>query len=64
MTRAHACTQFRQYSIHSVMWLPSTNQVNILIFSEMNVKTNQFNLNQRQKTKAYFHIEFDLDVDV
>lgn len=30
----------------------------------MKVKTNQFDLNQTQKTKAYFHVEFKLGVDV
>lgn len=40
------------------------NQLNLFIYSEIKVKTDLFNLDQRQKIKAYFYIEFELEVGV
>lgn len=34
------------------------------IYSEIKVRTDLFNLGQRQNSKAYFYVEFELEVDV
>lgn len=34
------------------------------IYSEVKVRTDLFNLGQRQNTKAYFYVECELEVDV
>lgn len=54
MTCTYAHTQFRQYAI---VWLSKANQFNILIFSEIKVKTDLFILEQRQRTRASFHVD-------
>ena len=40
------------------------NSFSIFIFSEIKLKADLFNLNQKQKTRACFHAEFKLDTDV
>lgn len=42
------------------MFLFNTTQFNILEFSELKIKTSLFSLDQKQKTKAYFHVGFEL----
>lgn len=59
-TYAHSCVQ--EFGTIQLCGWP--RQPVEYIYSEIKVRTDLFNLGQRQNTKAYFYVEFELEVDV
>lgn len=62
MTHTRVCTH--GYTNEAPLnGVAKTNQFNFFLFSETNVKTDLFSVDQRLKTKTCFYVEFELEVD-